>query len=233
MRFKEYIIKKGNYDSLYKYGRGVINRAFKDHPLHVEEKEDIISTVIEELLVKNEEVINLDAFKKGHFANYIWYKGLDYLNNNKDKKRLVFADVIKKDVADKEYDVEKEPKEDINIDFLIGKIKNKNLKNIITDKFLNKLSGKELEKKHNFKSMTNIYRKVKRDVEEKTNYKGVCSIKDGKIIKCYPTSRSVAKDGFVPSRVIALCKGKGNVKGLHKSYNWSYIKEFKDGKSSL
>lgn len=224
MHFKEYIVKKGNYDSLYKYGRGVINRAFKNYPLHVQEKEDVISSVIEDLVIKNEKLINLDAFKKGHFANYIWYKGLNYLEN-KDKKKLVFKDIITKDVKDKEYDVRKESKEDINIDVLIKKIKDKKLKAIIKDKFINKLNTKELEKKHNVKSMTNIYRKVKRDIDGTTNYIGVARMLNGKIDKVYPSVSSVEADNFDKSRVSAICSNR--YKGHHKGYDWKFVKDLK------
>ena len=220
MHFKEYINNEKTYKELCKYGHGIIHKSFKgesNYLLNQEEKEDILSSVFEELSIKNGEIINSESFKKGHFANYVWNKGASYLNS-KHKKRLHFPKVNSANLIWDEY---KESKEVLN------KIKDEKLKNIMIDKFYNELTNTELKEKHNIKSVDKIYKKVKKDImnTKKGNYVGVARMLNGKIDKVYESVTSVKKDKFDVSRVCAICRG--SYKGQHKGFDWVYVKNLK------
>ena len=220
MHFKEYINNEKTYKELCKYGHGIIHKSFKgesNYLLNQEEKEDILAEVFEALSIKNEEITNLDSFKKGHFAQYVWNKGATYLNS-KHKKRLHFPKVNSANLIWDEY---KESKEVLN------KIKDKKLKNILEDKFYNELEFKDLQEKYNIANLNTIYKQAKKDImnTKKGNYVGVARMLNGKIDKVYESVTSVKKDKFDVSRVCAICGG--SYKGQHKGFDWVYVKNLK------
>ncbi len=228
MNFNDYIAIEGNYNDLTNYGMSVLYKTFGRSTLNQEEKSDIISKSFEELLGKNIEIgdsetFNSETFKRGYFAKYIYYVALNHLSD-KHKKKLVFPEKAP-DVGYKEYTPESTE--------LLDKIKDKKLKSIIKDRFYNEMEMDKLKKKYKLSKMDTVYEQVRRDLNNKVSYQtrfvGVAKLKDGKIIKCYPSIRSVEKDGFVAGRVSALCKGKGNKKGLHKGFSWAYLKNLKHG----
>lgn len=221
MHFKEYINNEKTYKELCKYGHGILHKSFKgesNYLLNQEEKEDILTEVFEALIIKNEEITNLDSFKKGHFAQYVWNKGANYLNS-RHKKKLFYPKVVNTNILYKEYSTESKE--------VLNKIKDEKLKNIMIDKFYNGLTNTELKEKHNIKSVDKIYKKVKKDImnTKKGNYVGVARMLNGKIDKVYESVTSVKKDKFDVSRVCAICGG--SYKGQHKGFDWVYVKNLK------
>ena len=229
MRFKEWIEVEKNYKSCCKRGHHILQKSFRgesNYLLNQEEKEDIINDVFLELCDKNEEIINNNQFIRGKFSKYCRFKGMNYLNTGYKNK------VYTNKIPNKSY---KEYKE--STDFIDKLPKGKD-KNILLDFFYNGLSVKQLKKKYKgFKNMSEIYDKYRGKKVYKTkklvkeNWVGVARLKDGKLDKPYHSVSSVKLDGFDPSRVSAICNGK--YKGLHKNYEWVYMKDYKTKKEQI
>lgn len=223
MRFKEYINNEKTYKELCKYGHGTLHKSFKgqsNYLLNQEEKEDILAEVFEALSIKNDEITNVDSFKRGHFINYVWNKGTNYLNN-KHKKKLFYPKAINTDIKWKIYEESKE---------ILSKIKDRKLKAILEDKFYNGLEFKDLQKKYNIANMNTVYKQAKieimgKEARSEANYVGVARMLKGKIDKLYPSVSSVKADKFDKSRVCAICNG--TYKGQHKGFDWVYVKNLK------
>lgn len=217
MRFKEFINNNKEYKEFCKYGHGILNKSFKgesNYLLNQEEKEDILHNIFEELSVKNDEITNIDSFKKGFFANYVWNKGVNYLNG-KHKKRLFYPKAVNTNIKWQIYEESRE---------VLNKIKDKKLKNILEDKFYNGLEFKDLQEKYNIANLNTIYKQAKKDImnTKKGNYVGVARMLNGKIDKVYESVTSVKKDKFDVSRVCAICNG--SYKGKHKGFDWVHVK---------
>lgn len=216
MDFKNYIQKEGIYTNLCKYGHGILHKSFKgdsNYLLNQEEKEDIISSVFEELVVKNDEITNVESFKKGWFANYVWNKGANYLNN-KHKKKLLFPKLVNSNNPYSEYIPESKE--------FLDSVKDENLKEILEDKFYNELNLKDLQQKYGIKRMETVYKQV-RKIKEKDTYSGIARVLEGKIDKCYPRIVDVEKDGFNRTTISKCVNGK--LKSFyHGGYTWQYVK---------
>lgn len=223
MDFRNYIKKIGVYTNLCKYGHGILHKSFKgesNYLLNQEEKEDIISSVFEELVVKNDEITNVESFKKGWFANYVWNKGANYLNN-KHKKKLLFPKLVNSNNPYPEYIPESKE--------FLNRIKDENLKEIIEDRFYNELNMKEMEQKYGIKKMENVYKRVKKEIKGKEiqHYNGIARILEGKIDKCYHRIVDVEKDGFNRTTISKCVNGK--LKSFyHKGYIWKYVKNLEN-----
>ena len=79
------------------------------------------------------------------------------------------------------------------------------------------LKGKHLS--DNMKS--NISKGLKES--HKKYRKPVCALKDGIIVKEYPSIKSVSADGFSRGNVIKCCQG---TRKTHKGYQWRYKSEY-------
>lgn len=199
-----------------------------------EETREIISITIEQLLekVKSINPITIDSFCFIIMRNLITNKYFNYR-----KKISCEEDFTEYEIANSEYDIDKDKQTEENLKLLNSRAETKEDKLVlmtllsggfIKDTGINskkavnivrKLKGME-EKKYKYKQVRKSRAKSETEKGRPNEYQGIARLKDDKIEKVYQDIKSVKIDEFTPELVRRCLKGELK---QHKGYIWKLV----------